>query len=97
MYTIQALWNAAQAKLPITFIILNNGRYAALQDFAPRFGFAPGVKPEGSDLPGLDFVALAAGHGVAGRARPQRCANCRGAGPAALRADGTVLLDIEVA
>ena len=64
MYTIQALWNAAQAKLPITFIILNNGRYAALQDFAPRFGFAAGVKPQGSDLPGLDFVALAAGHGV---------------------------------
>ena len=96
MYSIQALWNAAQAKLPITFIILNNGRYAALQDFAPRFGFAPGVKPEGSDLPGLDFVALAAGHGVpAQRIRKRRA--IAAALPAALRSDGPVLLDIEVA
>ena len=96
MYTIQALWNAAQAKLPTTFIILNNGRYAALQDFAPRFGFAPGVKPEGSDLPGLDFVALAAGHGVPAQ-RVHSAAQLHDALPAALRSDGPVLLDIEVA
>jgi len=96
MYTIQALWNAAQAKLPITFIVLNNGRYAALQDFAPRFGFASGVKPVGSDLPGLDFVALAAGHGVPAQ-RIRSAEELQQALPAALRADGTVLLDIEVA
>ncbi len=96
MYTIQALWNAAQAKLPITFIILNNGRYAALQDFAPRFGFASGVKPEGSDLPGLDFLALAAGHGVPAQ-RIRSAEELQQALPAALRADGTVLLDIEIA
>jgi benzoylformate decarboxylase len=96
MYTIQALWNAAQAKLPITFLILNNGRYAALQDFAPRFGFASGVKPEGSDLPGLDFLALAAGHGVPAQ-RVCSAAQLQEALPSALRADGPVLLDIEIA
>ena len=64
MYSIQALWSAAQLKLPITFVILNNRRYAALQEFAPVFGFAPGDPLPGSDLPGLDFVALARGHGV---------------------------------
>jgi benzoylformate decarboxylase len=96
MYTIQALWNAAQAKLPITFIVLNNGRYAALQDFAPRFGFAPGVKPEGSVLPGLDFIALAAGHGVPAQ-RVRSAAQLHDALPGALRSDGPVLLDIEVA
>jgi benzoylformate decarboxylase len=96
MYTIQALWNAAQAKLPITFIILNNGRYAALQDFAPRFGFAPGVKPAGSDLPGLDFLALAAGQGVPAQ-RIRSADELLQALPAALRAEATVLLDIEVA
>jgi len=96
MYTLQALWNAAQAKLPITFIVLNNGRYAALQDFAPRFGFASGVKPEGSDLPGLDFVALAAGHGVPAQ-RIGSAVELQHALPAALRAEGTMLLDIEIA
>jgi len=96
MYTIQALWNAAQAKLPITFLVLNNGRYAALQDFAPRFGFAPGVKPEGSDLPGLDFVALAAGHGVPAQ-RIDGADALHQALSAALHADGPVLLDIHIA
>ncbi|MGL6109658.1 MAG: benzoylformate decarboxylase [Rubrivivax sp.] len=96
MFSIQALWNAAQARLPITFIILNNGRYAALQDFAPRFGFAPGVKPEGSDLPGLDFVALAAGHGVPAR-RIRSAEELQQALPAALHVEGTMLLDIEIA
>jgi len=42
LYSIQALWSAAQLKRPITFIILKNGRYAALQDFAPSFGCKSG-------------------------------------------------------
>jgi benzoylformate decarboxylase len=63
MYSIQALWSAAQLKLPITFIILKNRRYAALQDFAPVFGFAPGAAVAGTELPDIDFVALAQGLG----------------------------------
>ena len=55
-----------------------------------------GVKPEGSDLPGLDFVALAAGHGVPAQ-RMRSADELQQALPAALRADGPVLLDIEVA
>ena len=64
MYCIQALWSAAQLQLPITFVIVKNRRYAALQEFAPTFGFVSGAPLEGCDLPDLDFVALAAGHGV---------------------------------
>jgi benzoylformate decarboxylase len=63
MYSIQALWSAAQLKLPITFIILKNRRYAALQEFAPTFGFKPGETLQGTDLPELDFLALARGQG----------------------------------
>lgn len=63
MYSIQALWSAAQLQLPITFIILKNRRYAALQEFAPTFGFGPEDKLEGTDLPDLDFLALARGQG----------------------------------
>lgn len=63
MYSIQALWSAAQLKLPITFIILKNRRYAALQEFAPTFGFKPGETLQGTELPELDFLALAQGQG----------------------------------
>lgn len=63
MYSIQALWSAAQLQLPITFIILKNRRYAALQEFAPTFGFTEGATLEGTELPDLDFLALARGQG----------------------------------
>ena len=59
MYSIQALWSAAQLKLPITFVILNNRRYAALQEFAPVFGFCPSDAVQGTDLPDIDFLSLA--------------------------------------
>lgn len=66
LYSPQALWSARQHNLPITFVILNNGRYAALQDFAPVFGFSAGDVIEGTELPGLDFPSLAAGMGCKG-------------------------------
>lgn len=66
MYSIQAIWSAVQLNLPVTFVILNNTRYAALQDFAPVFGFAPEDPVQGTDLPGLDFVTIASGMGCPG-------------------------------
>ncbi|WP_162585381.1 benzoylformate decarboxylase [Variovorax sp. RA8] len=63
MYSIQALWSAAQNKLPITFVILNNRRYAALQDFAPVFGFSASDVVQGTELPDIDFQSLAKGMG----------------------------------
>lgn len=66
MYAIQSLWSAAQLHLPITFLILKNRRYAALQDFAKVFGYRDEEPVEGTALPDLDFVALAQGHGCQG-------------------------------
>ncbi|QQB51187.1 MULTISPECIES: benzoylformate decarboxylase [Delftia] len=66
MYAIQALWSAAQLRLPISFVILKNRRYAALQDFAHVFGYREGEKVEGTELPDIDFVALARGQGCDG-------------------------------
>ena len=62
-YSIQALYTAAQHRLPIVFLVLNNGEYGVLKAFAEQQG-TPGVP--GMDLPGLDFVALASGYGCAG-------------------------------
>ena len=63
MYSIQALWNAAQLRLPVTVVIVKNRRYAALQHFAPYFGFAPDAELTGTALPDLDFVGLARSQG----------------------------------
>jgi len=96
LYAIQALFTAAKLQLPITFVILNNQRYAALQDFAPVFGYAPGDKPEGTDLEGLDFVALARGHGLPGR-RVERPEGLRDALAGALGHAGPLLIELVVA
>jgi benzoylformate decarboxylase len=61
MYAIQGLWSAAKMSLPMTFIIVNNRRYEALHVFGRHFGLQT---LQGTDLTGLDFVALAKGQGV---------------------------------
>lgn len=95
MYSIQALYTAAQLALPITFVILNNRRYAALQDFAPVFGFAPGDKPAGTDLPDLDFVLLARGQGM-DATRVESPARLAQDLQAALHAQGPCLIELMV-
>jgi benzoylformate decarboxylase len=61
MYSIQALWSASQLNLPITFVVVNNQSYEALNGFAARFGLEKAV---GTDLPGIDFEGLAEAQGV---------------------------------
>ncbi len=96
MYAIQALWSAAQLALPITIVILKSRRYAALQEFAPTFGFGPQGRLQGRDLPGLDFVALATGHGCKA-ARVEQGHELHGTLAATLRSSGPMLLEVEVA
>ena len=95
MYSIQALWSAAQLKLPITFVILNNRRYAALQEFAPVFGFRADDPLPGSELPGIDFVALARGHGVQAL-RVGEAAALRDTLAQALGSSAPILVEVEI-
>ena len=70
-YGITGLWTAAQQRLPVTYVLLRNGTYGALQWFADLLGTpdAPGTT-----IPGLDFTRIAEGYGVpatqADRPRP---------------------------
>lgn len=93
MYSIQALWNAAQLKLPLAVVIVNNGRYEALRNFALRFGL---VEPVGIQLPGIDFVQLAQAQGCQGL-RVTRAADLHAALRTALAADRPTLVDVQVA
>lgn len=64
MYTLPALWSAADQRANVSFLILNNRRYAALDHFARTFEM--NAMP-GTEISGLDFVKLAEGMGVAAR------------------------------
>lgn len=96
MYSIQALWSAAQLKLPITFVIVNNNRYAALQDFAPVFGFADREPVQGTDLPGIDFVGLAKAQGCDG-VRVTDAEQLRATLERALASPVPIVVDVHVA
>ena len=60
MYSIQALWTAAQRKLPLTVVVINNSGYGAMRSFSQvmQVRSVPGL-----DLPGIDFVKIAEGMG----------------------------------
>ncbi len=96
MYAIQALWSAAHLRLPITFVILKNRRYAALQDFAAVFGYQAGEQVEGTDLPNLDFVALAQGQGCDG-VHVDAASQLQPVLQRALQHPGPIVVEVEVA
>jgi benzoylformate decarboxylase len=60
MYSIQALWTAAQRKLPLTVVVINNAGYGAMRSFSQvmQVRNVPGL-----ELPGIDFVKIAEGMG----------------------------------
>jgi benzoylformate decarboxylase len=90
MYSIQGLWSAAELKLPIAFIIVNNGSYRALEEFGRHFDIKslPGVH-----LPHLDFCAFAAAQGVKG-IRVKRCEDLDAALRDIFAADAPMLLEV---
>jgi benzoylformate decarboxylase len=59
-YSVQAIYTAAQHKLPVVFVVMRNGEYSVLKSFA-LLEKTPGVP--GLDLPGLDIESLAIGFG----------------------------------
>lgn len=59
-YSVQAIWTAAQHRLPVVFVVMRNGEYSVLKSFA-ALEKAPGVP--GLELPGLDIASVATGFG----------------------------------
>ena len=99
MYGIQGLWTAAHYRLPVTFVITNNGAYSILKERLVAFGGSSVAKETmiGMDFvnPSLDFVGLAQSMGVPAR----RVSDPAEVAPAlrwALAQAGPVLLDVIV-
>jgi benzoylformate decarboxylase len=67
LYTIQALWSAAEYDADILVVVLNNGGYRVLEAIAAK---SQPRKIDGVDIGHVDFVKIAEGQGV----RAARCA-----------------------
>ena len=92
MYSIQALWTAAQRKLPLTVVVINNSGYGAMRSFSQvmQVRNVPGL-----DLPGIDFVKIAQGLGC----DAVRVSKSSGLVPALKRGlshDGASLIEVTV-
>ncbi len=92
MYSIQALWTAAQRKLPLTVVVLNNAGYGAMRSFSQvmQVRNVPGL-----DLPDIDFVKIAEGMGC-DAARVTRSSELAPALKRGLAHDGTSLIEVMV-
>jgi benzoylformate decarboxylase len=92
MYSIQALWTAAQRKLPLTVVVINNLGYGAMRSFSlvMQVRNVPGL-----DLPGIDFVKIAEGFGC-DAVRVTKSAELVPALQRGLAHDGTSLIEVMV-
>jgi benzoylformate decarboxylase len=92
MYSIQALWTAAQRKLPLTVVVINNGGYGAMRSFSQvmQVRNVPGL-----DMPGLDFVKIAEGMGCEA-VQVTTSSDLAGALKHALASKGTSLVEVVV-
>ena len=95
MYSIQALWTAAHQKLPITFILFNNGGYRIIKQRLKLFhGTDRFIGMDFADPP-IEFAALARSLGVEGR-RVETPASFRAAYAEALAAHEPQLLEVMI-
>jgi benzoylformate decarboxylase len=92
MYSVQGLWTAVQHHLPITFIVLNNHGYAALKDFGRLFNMDDFP---GTDLPGINFEAIAKGFGCAAL-HVEHAEDLADALTRSFASEGPILLDVLV-
>lgn len=92
LFAPQALWSAVQLGTPVTFIVVNNARYAILESVA-AFGGLEGLPS--LELPGIDLLAMAATYGCPA-ARVTDPGSLRDAVRSAVRGDQPMLLDVVV-
>ena len=92
MYSIQALWTAAQRKLPLTVVVINNAGYGAMRSFSQvmQVRNVPGL-----ELPGIDFVRIAEGLGC-DAVRVSKSSDLASALKRGLAHDGVSLIEVIV-
>ena len=89
MYSIQALWTAAQRKLPLTVVVANNSGYGTMRSFSQVM--------DARNVPGLelDLVQIAAGMGCSAL-RVKRASDLEDALTAGFRNPGCNVVDVAI-
>lgn len=100
MYSPQALWTAAHERLPVTFVVMNNGEYNILKNYArnqAHYRSAGTNQFIGMDIrdPAIDFLALASALGVASR-RVERASDIAGAVEDGIRSGRPNLIELPI-
>lgn len=100
MYSPQALWTAAHERLPVTFVVMNNGEYNILKNYArnqTHYRSAGTNQFIGMDIrdPAIDFLALASALGVASR-RVERASDIAGAVEDGIRSGRPNLIELPI-
>jgi len=91
-YSLQSIYTGVQQNAHVIFVVLRNGEYAILKEFA-KLEKTPNVP--GLDLPGLDIASLGRGYG-ARTFRATDAAEIREAFNAALAHTGTSVIEVPI-
>ncbi|WP_434698125.1 thiamine pyrophosphate-binding protein [Pseudomonas sp. D1-1] len=100
MYSPQALWTAAHERLPVTFVVMNNGEYNILKNYARNQAHYRSAGTDqfiGMDIrdPAIDFLALASSLGIASR-RVERACDIAGAVEDGIRSGRPNLIELPI-
>lgn len=100
MYSPQALWTAAHERLPVTFVVMNNGEYNILKNYTraqAHYRSAGANRFIGMDIadPAIDFLALAAALGIPSR-RVERASDIAAAVEDGIRSGRPNLIDLPI-
>jgi benzoylformate decarboxylase len=95
MYSVQALWSAANEKANVKYLVLNNSGYSILKSFTKAF--YPGMEGTvpGLDVPVLDLVSVAQGLGIHAE-RVEHPDQLDAALQRTMEAGSPVLLDVQI-
>jgi benzoylformate decarboxylase len=96
MYSITALWTAANQKLPVVFVIANNAGYQILKNRLKLFH--GNDKPIGMDFndPPMDITGIARGFGVAAERVDTAAGFDKALDQALARTDGPSLIEVMI-
>jgi benzoylformate decarboxylase len=95
MYSIQAMWTAANFKLPITYVICNNGGYRIIKQRLKAFHGNDHFIGMDFQNPAIDFVHMGQAMGIPSQ-RVEDPKDLRAALEQSMRTPGPKLLDVVV-